>query len=167
MSNEREPSLTVTNYGTDAEVALLSAQLAALQADRNRWQREAEIADGKCNEARKQVDDLTARLAVMSEALTDALFCMELQQRTIDPEWGGTASHGSGIAQARDALATLPERAKALLAVVEALEEYKHAMEGFAEAVRAESGHAYPWPAQDIALEKVASALAAYRGGKP
>lgn len=41
-----------------------------------------------------------------------------------------------------------------------ALTEYKHAMEGFAQAIRSVTGMPYPWPAQDLALEKVNRALA-------
>jgi Lar family restriction alleviation protein len=41
----------------------------------------------------------------------------------------------------------------------EALKAYMHAMEGFAEAVRAVTGTAYPWEAQDIARAKALAAL--------
>lgn len=48
-----------------------------------------------------------------------------------------------------------------------ALEAYKHAMEGFAQAVRQDSGLAYPWPAQELALPAVDTALTAYRTLSP
>ena len=40
-----------------------------------------------------------------------------------------------------------------------AASSYMKAMEGFAEAVRQDSGLAYPWPAQDASFAKLSIAL--------
>lgn len=55
-------------------------------------------------------------------------------------------------------------------ALVEALREMFEAVcgeTGFAQAVRAESGLAYPWPALDLAEAKARAALAAMQEAKP
>ncbi len=62
------------------------------------------------------------------------------------------------------AISAPEERANARLIaaapdLLEALKAYMHAMEGFAEAVRATTGTAYPWEAQDIEREKALAAL--------
>lgn len=44
--------------------------------------------------------------------------------------------------------------------LAEALRNYMHAMEGFAQAVREVTGAPFPWPTQDIALEAARAALA-------
>ncbi len=48
--------------------------------------------------------------------------------------------------------------------LLEALKAYMHAMEGFAEAVRAVTGTAYPWEAQDIERAKALAALSKAEG---
>jgi hypothetical protein len=48
--------------------------------------------------------------------------------------------------------------------LLEALKAYMHAMEGFAEAVRAVTGTAYPWEAQDIERAKALAALSKAKG---
>lgn len=62
------------------------------------------------------------------------------------------------LASSQGVVETLRAR---VVALEGAAREYRHAMEGFAEAVRYETGKAYPWPAQDTARAKLDSALSA------
>ncbi|CAB4176825.1 hypothetical protein UFOVP1672_46 [uncultured Caudovirales phage] len=120
--------------------------------------------------AQAERDELTAKVVVMKEAMVDLIGSTSIENHEqtdllckFCDEPLGHCDERCPVPKAVRTFNTLHARAKLLGDVVEALDEYKHAMEGFAEAVRAESGHAYPWPAQDIALEKVASVLAAWR----
>ncbi|MBL4766314.1 MAG: hypothetical protein JKY94_01075 [Rhodobacteraceae bacterium] len=74
--------------------------------------------------------------------------------------WKAISLIDETVARADELMDEPPKQSDLVGVVVGALEEYRAAMEGFAEAVRDHTGTPFPWEAQDIALAKVDAALA-------